>query len=361
MRACKLVQFSGKSKLPPVDLQLALWKCLGYLAFSIVSKPMHGIALQPDLYRVKKLWKARSLNILSPTGCAILNTRLPEEKNAENYTVQRLHLLGVSIFSLKKALTLDSSDWRSFYNIATAYVKLGNATKAIDALISAISLCAEFISSIFLKVYSSLVNMGDTQLAAIFQTHNDQVIDDPFNALLAALGVIKTIDKKKWHHKPVYRQAWIHFHVYQNPANAKTELLQLFQFRTNSISMKTIWKTEFERPGKFFVYIHKYAMFLITLSAATFDTLILRQLYRRISKIDDICLDQNQLLIEIRQAFCKMALADLPDSQTVFRMCKFVQQGQFRSIVEKAEQNMFINFNAEIESPAEYTPSYAGQ
>ncbi|KAL5034522.1 Histone transcription regulator 3 [Batrachochytrium dendrobatidis] len=194
--------------------------------------------------------------------------------------------------------------------------------------------------------------MGDTQLAAIFQTHNDQVIDDPFNALLAALGVIKTIDKKKWHHKPVYRQAWIHFHVYQNPANAKTELLQLFQFRTNSISMKTIWKTEFERPGKFFVYIHKYAMFLITLSAATFDTLILRQLYRRISKIDDICLDQNQLLIEIRQAFCKMALADLPDSQTVFRMCKFVQQGQFRSIVEKAEQNMFINFNAEIESPA---------
>ena len=47
--------------------------------------------------------------------------------------------------------------------------------------------------------------MGDTQLAAIFQTHNDQVIDDPFNALLAALGVIKTIDKKKWHHKPVYR------------------------------------------------------------------------------------------------------------------------------------------------------------
>ncbi|EGF81410.1 hypothetical protein BATDEDRAFT_23809 [Batrachochytrium dendrobatidis JAM81] len=353
MRACKLVQFSGKSKLPPVDLQLALWKCLGYLAFSIVSKPMHGIALQPDLYRVKKLWKARSLNILSPTGCAILNTRLPEEKNAENYTVQRLHLLGVSIFSLKKALTLDSSDWRSFYNIATAYVKLGNATKAIDALISAISLCvADGRSKDSDRVLEPIIKLIDVLSVTYFAKKINAMIDDPFNALLAALGVIKTIDKKKWHHKPVYRQAWIHFHVYQNPANAKTELLQLFQFRTNSISMKTIWKTEFERPGKFFVYIHKYAMFLITLSAATFDTLILRQLYRRISKIDDICLDQNQLLIEIRQAFCKMALADLPDSQTVFRMCKFVQQGQFRSIVEKAEQNMFINFNAEIESPA---------
>ncbi|KAH6601369.1 hypothetical protein BASA50_001640 [Batrachochytrium salamandrivorans] len=379
LRASKLIQDPGRCSVPSADLRLALWKSLGHISCSIAGKPMAGESLLPNLYRIKEIWKSRSVDL------AATNTDSEESASSNSVGRQLLHLMGVSIYSMQKALLIDPSDWRLHYSIAIAHVKLGNTSKAIKELFVATTLSAKenrskepdrvleplikLMDVLALAIYKKnisipevytffeslsleLARLGDGPLSTVFHTEDPTQASDPFQLISSALSVIKSMDKKKWQHKPIYRQAWILFNIRHDAAAAKLELLQLFQLRSNSISMKSIWKTEFERPGKFFVYIHKYALFLIKLAAATLDSVVLRQLYRRISKTEDVCLDRNHLLSEIRRAFCEMVAPTLPDNKKVLWTCKFVQQGDCRHVIERAENSIFADFNLEVESVA---------
>ncbi|KAH6579554.1 hypothetical protein BASA61_010187 [Batrachochytrium salamandrivorans] len=379
LRASKLIQDPGRCSVPSADLRLALWKSLGHISCSIAGKPMAGESLLPNLYRIKEIWKSRSVDL------AATNTDSEESASSNSVGRQLLHLMGVSIYSMQKALLIDPSDWRLHYSIAIAHVKLGNTSKAIKELFVATTLSAKenrskepdrvleplikLMDVLALALYKKnisipevytffeslsleLARLGDGPLSTVFHTEDPTQASDPFQLISSALSVIKSMDKKKWQHKPIYRQAWILFNIRHDAAAAKLELLQLFQLRSNSISMKSIWKTEFERPGKFFVYIHKYALFLIKLAAATLDSVVLRQLYRRISKTEDVCLDRNHLLSEIRRAFCEMVAPTLPDNKKVLWTCKFVQQGDCRHVIERAENSIFADFNLEVESVA---------
>ncbi|KAJ1341595.1 hypothetical protein BSLG_003822 [Batrachochytrium salamandrivorans] len=357
LRASKLIQDPGRCSVPSADLRLALWKSLGHISCSIAGKPMAGESLLPNLYRIKEIWKSRSVDL------AATNTDSEESASSNSVGRQLLHLMGVSIYSMQKALLIDPSDWRLHYSIAIAHVKLGNTSKAIKELFVATTLSAkENRSKEPDRVLEPLIKLMDVLALAlykknisvmghstVFHTEDPTQASDPFQLISSALSVIKSMDKKKWQHKPIYRQAWILFNIRHDAAAAKLELLQLFQLRSNSISMKSIWKTE---PGKFFVYIHKYALFLIKLAAATLDSVVLRQLYRRISKTEDVCLDRNHLLSEIRRAFCEMVAPTLPDNKKVLWTCKFVQQGDCRHVIERAENSIFADFNLEVESVA---------
>ncbi|KAJ3035185.1 Histone transcription regulator 3 [Rhizophlyctis rosea] len=137
--------------------------------------------------------------------------------------------------------------------------------------------------------------------------NGETVVDErraAFDRLLHELRRVEAIDKKQsnqsrgpgWQHKPYYRIAWLLYHVYDDASGALEELLTIFGLKT---SAKTIivrfWKPEFERPGKHFVYVHKYTLFLIELARKARDVETLRQLCNRLRKADDSLLEGKEV------------------------------------------------------------------
>ncbi|KAI8854461.1 hypothetical protein BC829DRAFT_192245 [Chytridium lagenaria] len=116
-----------------------------------------------------------------------------------------------------------------------------------------------------------------------------------FELLCQELGNIKSIDKKRWHHKPFWRQHWILANFFKDVNAAKTELLSLFHFKTTSKTFVNFWRPEFERPGKHFVYIDKYVGALISLLVQTRDLDNLATLIKKTKRADDILLHPTDI------------------------------------------------------------------
>ena len=99
------------------------------------------------------------------------------------------------------------------------------------------------------------------------------------------LKMLRTADKSNWHHRMVARAAHI---VYDdNPQDqdaaqaAKEKLTQ--QIFTKSMMMQ-VWKPEFERPGRHFVYASRYVRFFVRLLEQLGDRMSLEALGKRIRK-----------------------------------------------------------------------------
>ncbi|KAL2914328.1 Histone transcription regulator 3 [Polyrhizophydium stewartii] len=313
--------------------QQVLWKTMGLLCQAIVGKPMSSAALSADTYQIKELWKKRSLD---PSKASEPFVRVAPELALKKMSS---HMLSVSLFCTRKALVAEHKNWLLHFHLGTLYRKLGRIGEAIDALLKAAelmprepgpkdsdrvleplikladTLCKEYnekrmdsdaVTRVLTRLYE-IMPYGEGSPSAAPATLPGDESNAVFQQLVSLLGLIRALDKRKTQHKPVYRQAWIHYHVYKDPLAAKTELLNLFQLRTNSKTLKTIWKTDHERPGKHYVYVHKYTLFAIELAHKTSDTVLLRQLYRRILKAEEVCLHRDVLLNEIRSGFCQRA------------------------------------------------------
>ncbi|KAJ1557508.1 Histone transcription regulator 3, partial [Nowakowskiella sp. JEL0078] len=118
---------------------------------------------------------------------------------------------------------------------------------------------------------------------------NDKI--NAFGSILAAYKSIKAIDKKKWQHKPLYKIAWIKFNVFGDAEGAKAEMAQLINQKPVGLkSFVSFWKSEFERPGKHFVYVDKYVMFMLRLLKETRDVEGLRAFIKKLKISDDVLL-----------------------------------------------------------------------
>ncbi|CEG84794.1 hypothetical protein RMATCC62417_18548 [Rhizopus microsporus] len=120
-----------------------------------------------------------------------------------------------------------------------------------------------------------------------------------YSAILKRLVDITHADTKNWHHRPVYRIAWIHYYIFRNPDKAKSELVKLFTLKPTIKNHINIWKPTSELPGKHYVYIHKYTMFLIKLAKETRDESTLDQLNRKLRKAQSLLLNYEQVMNEI--------------------------------------------------------------
>ncbi|KAI8985349.1 hypothetical protein BDB01DRAFT_787727 [Pilobolus umbonatus] len=116
-----------------------------------------------------------------------------------------------------------------------------------------------------------------------------------YRLILDRLEELKRMDKKNWHHRPIYRHAWMQYYVFNNAEQAKIELLQLFTFKPTIKNYITIWKPGFELPGKHYEYVRKYTLFLIQLSKETHDTITLRSLYRKLRRAQVLLLDDKEV------------------------------------------------------------------
>ncbi|RUS19756.1 hypothetical protein BC937DRAFT_86969 [Endogone sp. FLAS-F59071] len=222
---------------------------------------------------------------------------------------KEVHVYKFALMCFRIALQLDDNDWRQHYMIGKCFGKLGRKPKEIldcykeairktpmrsgqqgqekilEPIYKLTSSLAKFllndvIDSSVVSEYLSYDTYSRTSSeepeessAQDNVTKDDQksnehrksvdMTDDKasaFHHIFVKLSQIRGIDKRKWHHRPVYRvglipgyvvcylqHAWLHYHVYNDPERAKMELQNLFSLKTTSKQFVNIWKPEFER------------------------------------------------------------------------------------------------------------------
>eukprot|EP00842_Homolaphlyctis_polyrhiza_P000047 jgi/Hompol1/1042/HPOL_004499-RA len=270
VRAIKLLRSPGIMKNRPqavsAEMTQLLWKSMSSVAYSIASKPMEGIALNADIYTIKELWLARSLDSQKR------NDQFTRAIESSVAPVQRAHVFAVALYCQRASRQNATDGWEAHFFTAKILRKLGRINEAIAELELSVTLATrETATKDTDKILEPIIAMVDTLVVALHRgqistekaqdvllrlpsmlplvdrrqfddlisvglaSHIRALTDESgvFQHLSAIISVIKTMDKKKWHHKPIYRNAWILANVYCNPAAAKSELLTLFQFKSS--------------------------------------------------------------------------------------------------------------------------------
>jgi len=102
--------------------------------------------------------------------------------------------------------------------------------------------------------------------------------------ILTVVKALRTADKSSWHHRIIARAAHILYddgkELVQAHA-AKHELTQTIFTKTMAVQ---VWKPEYERPGRHFVYTLRYTKFFIELLDTTDDKPNFEALARRVRR-----------------------------------------------------------------------------
>ncbi|KAJ3032279.1 Histone transcription regulator 3, partial [Rhizophlyctis rosea] len=330
-----------------------LWGEFGYLLLSILNSPMGGSALEGYLGKAQREWAERFRKVLG--------NEVGGEGDGGGVEGKRKYGFEIGAYCFKQALALDKGEWQWSLGAGRCYEKLGREWKAVIPLYQrAIELVPEDsgikenekIMIPALKLLSFLRKglwRGEIEPLEVITILNDSfprfapptapasgansppasptrieenaILNDPpvnltngssipnatndriraFDRILEELKRNKAVNK--WYHKPSYQIAWIRYHIYNDAKGALEEILTKFS-KQNFVHF---WTHAFQRPGKHFVYIHKYTVFMIELAKAAKDVETLRYLCNRLKKAD-----VAQVLFECREVW-RMAFDALYD------------------------------------------------
>lgn len=121
----------------------------------------------------------------------------------------------------------------------------------------------------------------------VFSPEESENQDDWDDYILKVLKVLRSADKSNWHHRMTARAARIHYgdpspgDVYMAALTAKSEFSQ--QIFTKTMQLQ-VWKPEYERLGRHFVYTTRYTLFFIQLLIETNDRAGMEALARRVRR-----------------------------------------------------------------------------
>ncbi|KAK8169687.1 hypothetical protein IWX90DRAFT_470860 [Phyllosticta citrichinensis] len=126
---------------------------------------------------------------------------------------------------------------------------------------------------------------------------------------LKVLKVIRQADKSNWHHRMTARAAQIQYgdprpeEAFMSALAAKTELTQ--QIFTKTMQLQ-VWKPEYERLGRHFVYTTRYTTFFIELLAQTNDRAGMEALAKRVRRRNHEFYQHAKLWQSLCQTYLKM-------------------------------------------------------
>lgn len=122
---------------------------------------------------------------------------------------------------------------------------------------------------------------------------------------------------------------------------AKTEMLSLFQVKSNLKTLvSSVWKPEFERSGKHFVYVGEYTKLLIVLAKETKDVETLNSLARKIRRANGLLLDLRDIWELLYDSYLEV-LADLVGPDPVLAVAEVIPRTEFRDKAAFYETKMF--------------------
>ncbi|AGO10374.1 AaceriABL081Wp [[Ashbya] aceris (nom. inval.)] len=120
---------------------------------------------------------------------------------------------------------------------------------------------------------------------ANFYSHNpEDSVQDFYRKIITLLRRLLALDKRKWHHRPTYRIARILFDDFNDVDGAIQEMGVLMALKSVNKNLVNIWKPEYERPGKHFVYTYQYVMFYLKLLSHKNDYISLGHAARKMRR-----------------------------------------------------------------------------
>ncbi|KAK9760847.1 Histone transcription regulator 3 [Basidiobolus ranarum] len=315
----KLCKRDTTSKFPEIA---KLWSDFGYHTYSMTVSPMNRESFKSV-----------------PTQIVV---DVEDEPDSTDFTCEPAanQLFKFIAYCFLQAMRFDSSNWRYPYMIGKCCEKLGRKPEEIvryysiaqkllpkrsgkdgqERIFEPRYKAIAYIAKSFQKnriepiQTESLLEMmpcdkekaGDDSQSDHNSTsggENEAQVSLAIKRLDSELGKIRVMDKRKWQHKPIYRQAWIFYHFFHDLNKAKGEMLTLFNIKSSSKPLANFFKTEFERPGKHFAYIQSYLMFFVKILEESKDVENLRLLYQKLKKSENAVLQHENVLKNTLQAY----------------------------------------------------------
>lgn len=283
--------FYGKEKRDSDD-EVVAQKALEALGNELISgklKPMENLCFS---------WKRPSTALKLTIDGELIQEKQSQTMLISSFNIDQAILMCLHRANLsrsKQALGTEKN-WMNFYQIGKLLFKSNRAehwNAACQNILEACRLASD--NSVpkdpILEPHYYLVNMcykavkrgtvsPSTALATIYkdQTFFTQekafwTLDEAlaadyqkkvfYDKIIKLLKFILASDKRKWHHRPRYRIARIIFEDFDNIEGALNEMSNFMSIKSTHKNLVNIWKPEYERAGKHFVYTYQYVMFYL--------------------------------------------------------------------------------------------------
>ncbi|KAJ5188630.1 Tetratricopeptide-like helical [Penicillium cf. griseofulvum] len=175
-------------------------------------------------------------------------------------------------------------------------------------------------------------------------------IDPPENMegwnpyILEVLRKYKSADKSNWHHRMGVKAAHVIYDEQQNAAAAIAAKQELSQIFTKTLTIQ-VWRPEFERPGRHFVYTTRYVYFFVGLLDQLDDRASLDQLLRRVRKKQGDFFNHTKLWEDICLTYAK-----------IIRRAAKINEGHEESVFKPIGWEEFSTKTARLESLPQLGP-----
>ncbi|KAJ5887808.1 hypothetical protein N7495_007849 [Penicillium taxi] len=162
--------------------------------------------------------------------------------------------------------------------------------------------------------------------------------------ILEVIKKFKSADKSNWHHRMSAKAAHIIYDDEKNATTAAAAKHEMSQIFTKTLTIQ-VWRPEFERPGRHFVYTTRYVYFFASLLDQLDDRASLDQLLRRVKKKPGDFLDHIKLWGDLCLVFAK-----------VTRRAGNIQEGHEESVFKPMSWDEFSSNTARLEGLAQLAP-----
>ncbi|KAL2818850.1 hypothetical protein BJX63DRAFT_44177 [Aspergillus granulosus] len=156
---------------------------------------------------------------------------------------------------------------------------------------------------------------------------------------------LKNADKANWHHRMAARAAHILYDDDKNAtaaAGAKSELTQQIFTKTMAIQ---VWRPEYERPGRHFVYTTRYVYFFVALLDQLDDRANLEQLLRRVRKKQGDFINHTKLWEDMCLTYAR-----------VIRRAGHINEGYEEGVFKPIGWEEFVANTARLEDLSQLAP-----
>ncbi|KAH3900068.1 Hir3p SCDLUD_004387 [Saccharomycodes ludwigii] len=177
-----------------------------------------------------------------------------------------------------------------------------------------------------------------------FWKGNEDTKEVFYEKCIELLQVIIHLDKKKWYHRPKYKIAKILFEDLSQLDKALTQLEELVNAKNVNKNLVTIWKPDFERPGKHFVYTTEYIVFYIELLFCKNDIKGISQVLKKIKKFGSGMLNMNAVQEKASRLYCQCVQStyQINDKEYVEQWLPTVNFKVFNVISQKVYEDFDI-------------------
>ncbi|KAI9337384.1 hypothetical protein DFJ73DRAFT_849235 [Zopfochytrium polystomum] len=353
---------------------LEIWSGLGWLCYSILAKPMSCAAVKSSQRKVLSVWseRANAVGCNNATNGGITLGTGPSDRSDE---LPRLWIAKTGYTCFAHAMKYDSKDWQLPLMAAKFLMKSRRkSNRIIELLKSSMALVPKIwstkeqeniidphyvlVSYLCKRVWDNSLEPADVDehLAerdpksvdgSDFLNRANGGDADPriraFKRLALEILYLRSLDKKRWQHKPTWKLHWIYKEIFGDVEKAKMELMSLFQLKSVSRSFNNFWKPEFERPGRHFVFIHQYTSAIIPLLRATNDLESLKNLGRKVRKADDSLLYPQTIWRACFEASVQVLRSHVPDWERSLRLLVDAYTvSEFLGIAVQTERAAFL-------------------